>query len=58
VVVLGAGLFMIYNQRLAYLRIRNWVVFESGAMHRERERENEEERTESDEPEQWNRGNR
>lgn len=39
VVVLGAGLFMIYNQRLAYLRIRDWVVFESGAMHRDRERE-------------------
>jgi hypothetical protein len=56
VVVLAAGLFMIYNQRLAYLRIRNWIVFESGAMHRERERERENEETEN--REERNRRNR
>jgi hypothetical protein len=47
VVVLAAGLFLIYNQRVAYFRIGDYVVFESRDM------------TDGEqEPDDWQRENR
>lgn len=56
VVVLASGLFMIYNQRLAYLRIGDRIVLSSKAMY-----EDDDETApgdEPDEPEDWRERNR
>lgn len=48
VIVLAAGLFLIYNQRVAYFRIGDYIVFQSRDMGD----------SEDDEPEQWRKENR
>lgn len=59
VVVLASGLFMIYNQRLAYLRIGDRIVISSKAMYEDDDSTDHGETPDDpDQPSEWERRNR